>query len=87
MCWFSRKKFLCELWCTEERGDQNNNNTIFRLFVLSRNLFDFTPHKKLSHHQKKKKMADTSMDYSEYSENENSPMPVAKVRESIRIER
>jgi hypothetical protein len=25
-------------------------------------------------------MADTSMDYSEYSENENSPMPVAKVR-------
>jgi hypothetical protein len=32
-------------------------------------------------------MADTSMDYSEYSENENSPMPVAKVRESIRIER
>jgi len=84
VCWFSRKKFLCE-----ERGDQNNNNRQFFvfLFCLEKNLFDFTPHKKLSHHQKKKKMADTSMDYSEYSENENSPMPVAKVRESIRIER
>ena len=33
------------------------------------------------------KMADTSMDYSEYSENENSSMPVAKVRESVSIER
>lgn len=30
-------------------------------------------------------MADTSMDYSEYSENENSPMPVAKVRESVSL--
>ena len=68
-------------------GDQNNNNTIFRLFVLSRNLFDFTTHKREREREKKKKMADTSMDYSEYSENENSPMPVAKVRESIRIER
>ena len=87
MCWFSRKKFLCELWCTEERGDQNNNNRQFFVFLFCLETFLISPHKKLSHHQKKKKMADTSMDYSEYSENENSPMPVAKVRESIRIER
>ena len=82
MCWFSRKKFLCE-----ERGDQNNNNRQFFVFLFCPTTFLISPHKKLSHHQKKKKMADTSMDYSEYSENENSPMPVAKVRESIRIER
>ena len=78
------RSFLCE----ERVGDQKNNNRQFFVFLFCLdNLFDFTPHKKLSHHQKKKKMADTSMDYSEYSENENSPMPVAKVRESIRIER
>ena len=83
MCWCEKEVFFVKKgWVTK-----TTTTTIFRLFVLSRNLFDFTPHKKLSHHQKKKKMADTSMDYSEYSENENSPMPVAKVRESIRIER
>jgi hypothetical protein len=81
-CVGARKKFLCE-----ERGDQNNNNTLFRLFVLSRNLFGFHPPQKTFTSINQIKMADTSMDYSEYSENENSPMPVAKVRESIRIER
>ena len=72
-----------------KKGVTKTTTTHFSSFcsVVKKNLFDFTPHKKLSHHQKKKKMADTSMDYSEYSENENSPMPVAKVRESIRIER
>jgi hypothetical protein len=54
VCWFSRKKFLCELWCTEERGDQNNNNTIFLLFVLSLNLFDFTTQKTFTSSEKEK---------------------------------
>ena len=82
MCCCKKEVFFVKKgWVTK------TTTTHFFVFLFCRNLFDFTPHKKLSHHQKKKKMADTSMDYSEYSENENSPMPVAKVRQSIRIER
>lgn len=53
--------------------------------------FDFSPVRtKNSFHvlENQIKMAETSMDYStEYSENdnENSPMPVAKVRESVSL--
>jgi hypothetical protein len=70
-----------------KKGVTKTTTTQFFVFLFCLETFLISPHKKLSHHQKKKKMADTSMDYSEYSENENSPMPVAKVRESIRIER
>jgi len=49
VCWFSRKKFLCE-----ERGDQNNNNRQFFVFLFPRNLFDFTTQKTFTSSEKEK---------------------------------
>ena len=83
--------FFLRVCALKKNGCLTKKKTnFFRLFVLCRLCPHFfpvcftpLPHKKTTekHHQKKKKMGDTSMDYySEYSENENSPMPVAKVR-------
>jgi len=78
--------FKKEVFFVKKGWVTKTTTTHFFVFLFCLETFLISPHKKLSHHQKKK-MADTSMDYSEYSENENSPMPVAKVRQSIRIER
>ena len=65
-----------EVFFVKKGGDQKNNNTSF-VFLFCPTTFISSYKKHIIYHIK---MADTSMDYSEYSENENSPMPVAKVR-------
>ena len=97
-CAINKKKFFCELWCNFITKIEMKSVVMMTKKKLKKTLsehiyyfFDFSPVRtKNSFHvlENQIKMAETSMDYStEYSENdnENSPMPVAKVRESVSL--
>jgi len=54
-------------------------SVVRKLFSLFPSFLQFSRHTQQQQEKTQKKMADTSMDYSEYSENENSPMVAPKV--------